>query len=365
MLRISWLCLLGACAAALSISYGDVITHSRFESSGLMGLAAFKSENETRQSADKRDDRGRTFFTGAMMKFLSGKKGLEGRTITRLDKELVWSLNPKEKEYTEMTFTEQREALDRGLANMQGQGPDNKGSVPYKTSGEPTLMVETTGKTFSVSGYEGKQAIATMRMPFFDSTQNRMDTLVLKYDAYLASDSKLSKEFGAFNKAYAAKMKMDLDHFHGLEVMYRYFEKPMTRMGDKLAKLGDVPLKFTFTLMKPMPPPAPQKEGESAKAPKKDEGSDVRVPTSAGDAAGQALGSAFGFFKKKKEKADAEKSETARAEKGIPQGWIEISSGSFEYTDIKLESAKAEDFDLPKDFKKKENAAVAAKADKD
>ena len=362
MIRFSWLCLPGALAAALSLAYGDVVTHSKFQSSGLMGLAAFKSESETRQCADKRDERGKTFFTGAMMKFLSGKKGLDGRTITRLDKELVWTINPKEKEYTEMTFAEQREVMNRGVANMQGQGPDNKGGVPYKTSGDATIDVEKTGKTFSVSGYEGKQIIATMRMPFYDSVEARTDTLVLKYDAYLSGDNALSREFGAFNKAYAKKMKMDLDHFRGLEVLYRYFEKPMTKMGDKLANVGDVPLKFTFTLMKPMPP---QKAGDAkqAKAGEKDDSPDVHVPTSAGDVAGQALGSAFGFFKKKKAKEDAEKSEAARAEKGIPQGWIEISSNSFEYTDIKVESTPGAEYDLPAGLKKKENAAVAAKED--
>ncbi|MEO7426228.1 MAG: hypothetical protein ABI036_13655 [Fibrobacteria bacterium] len=362
MLGFSRLCLPGAFAAlaAVSLAHGDLVTHSKIQSSGLMGLAAFKSENETRQCADKRDDRGKTFFTGAMMKFLSGKKGMEARTITRLDKELAWSINPKEKEYTEMTFAEQREAMNRGVANMQGQ--DDKGGMPYKASGEATVDVEKTGKTFSVSGYEGKQIIATMRMPYYDSLQSRTDTLMLKYDAYLSGDQTLSREFGAFNKAYAKKMKMDLDHFRGLEALYRYFEKPMTKMGDKLANMGDVPLKYTFTLMKPVPP---QKEGEAKqdKSEAKEDSPDVHVPTSAGDAAGQALGSAFGFFKKKKAKEDAEKTETSRAEKGIPQGWIEISSNTFEYTDIKVEATPGSEYELPAGLKKKENAAVAAKED--
>lgn len=343
-----------ALAAALiglapSAPSADVITRSKLESTGFFGLAAFRSESEARQSADKRDDRTKTFFTGAMMKFVSGKKGLDGRSITRLDKEVMWTLNPKEKEYTEMTFDEYRAMLNKPLADAQAQGKETRQSSPYKSAGETTVDVVKTGKTFKVSGYEGKGIIATVRMPYFDSLENRKDTLVVKYDAYLTGDAGLNREMSTFNRNFAARMKMDLDKFRGLEGFYRYLEKPMTKLGDKLGKTGDMPLKFTLTVMKPMPP-----EAKTAKQGRQEEDKSTKAPTSVGDAADEAMGKAFGYFKKKKEKENLAKAEAKKAELGVPEGYVVISSNAFEYTDIKIAPTMAGDYELPKDYRKVE-----------
>lgn len=340
---------------AVSTPSADVITRSKLESTGFLGLAAFKSESEARQSADKRDDRSKTFFTGAMMKFVSGKKGMDGRSITRLDKEVMWTLNPKEKEYTEVTFDEYRAMLNRPLTEAQGQGKDNPKGSPYKSAGETTVDVEKTGKTFKVSGYEGKGIIATVRMPYFDSLENRKDTLVVKYDAFLTGDAGLAKEMSTFNRNFASKLKLDLDKFRGLEAFYHYLEKPMTKLGEKIGKTGEFPLKFTLTVMKPMPP-----EAKSAKQENKKEDTGVKVPTSVGDAAGEAMGLAFGYFRKKKEKENQAKAEAKKAELGVPEGYVLISSNAFEYTDIKIAPTTAGDYELPKDYKKVEKSQQQA-----
>jgi hypothetical protein len=343
--------LLGASAGA----HADVIAKSKMESSGLFGLAGFKSEGESRQSADKRDDRQTTWFTGAMMKFVSGKKGMEGRSILRLDKERMWNLNPKEKEYTEMTFDEYRAMLDRPVQQMQGQ---EKGKPAVKSAGEPTVKVERTGKTFSVSGYKGEEVIATVRMPYSDTVRNRVDTLVVRYDAFLCGDKALTSEFRAFNEAWSKKMRMDMAQFRGLETLFHYLEKPMTRLGKEIAKSGEIPLKFTLVAMQPLS--EEDKAAMKKEEAKEDKGSDLKVPGSVGDAAGQAVGKAFGFFKKKHD--DGKKAEKAAsdAKLGVPEGYYVITSNSFEYTDLKIAPTAAADYELPAGYKKVENKQAAA-----
>jgi hypothetical protein len=353
---------LGLLSAAMALGVAvqaeaDVIAKSKMESSGLFGLAAFKSEGESRQSADKRDDRQTTWFTGAMMKFVSGKKGMEGRTILRLDKERIWNVDPAKKEYTEMTFDEYRALLDRPMQQMQGQGTES-GKPAVQSAGEVTVKVERPGKTFSVSGFTGEQVIATVRMPYRDSVRNRVDTLVVKYDAFLSADKGLASEFRGFNEAWAKKMRMDLAQFRGLELLFNYLEKPMTKLGKEIGKNGEVPLKFTLVAMQPLSEEdkAAMKKGEA----KEDKESDLKVPGSVGDAAGQAMGKAFGFFKKKHE--DGKKAEKAAsdAKLGVPEGYYVITSNAFEYTDLKIAPTAAADYELPQGFKKVENKQTAS-----
>lgn len=348
-----------AAAVLLGVSSGaraDVIAKSKMESSGLFGLASFKSEGESRQTADKRDDRNTTWFTGTMMKFVSGKKGMEGRSVIRLDKERMWNINPKEKEYTEMTFDEYRAMANRPVQEMQGGTSGGKPAV--KSAGEPTVKVERTGKTFAVSGYKGEEVIATVRMPYTDTVRNRVDTLVVRYDAFLTDDKTLTKEFQAFNETWSKKMRMDMAQFRGLELLFNYLEKPMTKLGKEIAKNGEIPLKFTLVAMQPM-----SEEDKAAMAKeesKKEDKPDLKVPGSVGDAAGQAVGQAFGFFKKKKDKEKKEEKAANNAKLGVPDGYYVITSNSFEYTDIKIAPTAAADYDLPAGFKKVENKQTAS-----
>ncbi len=76
---------------------GDVTTHSTIQ------VAGEKQRRETR-----------TEMSGTLGRMMAGGNQ-ESVEIVRLDKELIWSVNPKDKSYTEMTFQQLREM-------MQGMG---------------------------------------------------------------------------------------------------------------------------------------------------------------------------------------------------------------------------------------------------
>jgi hypothetical protein len=341
----------------------DLILKSRLQSSGLAGLGAFKMESLSHQNDVNRDDQNTTHFTGALLKWVSGKKGMDTRNIVRLDKEVIWDIKAKDKEYTELTFEEQHRLLQQGLTSMQPEGASSgqNGGAPIRSAGEPTVEVQETGKTFKVSGFEGKGVLATVTMPYYDSTENRLDTLVVRYDGYLCHDAALSREMNTFNQAYADKLKISMASLRGLDILFRYLEKPMAKLGEKLGKDG-VPLKFNLTLMKPKGPADASKGGDDASASGNQGDSEeesLHLPTSTGDAAGQAMKSAFGFFKKKHDKAKAEEQEKAAKEKqaaaaakGVPTTWVEISSNDFEYTEIQIAKVDPATFDLPAGYKK-------------
>jgi hypothetical protein len=65
-------------------------------------------------------------WTKGMMKTFTGGKPAESAQIIRLDKERVWTVNPKDKTYTEMTFAEFRDAIKKGqeASKNEEQVPD-------------------------------------------------------------------------------------------------------------------------------------------------------------------------------------------------------------------------------------------------
>jgi hypothetical protein len=74
-------------------------------------------------TADKQTTESVTKWTSGLMKTMSGGKPIETINIVRLDKQVVWSVNPKEKEYTEMTFQEFRDMLKKGIAQTEKEEP--------------------------------------------------------------------------------------------------------------------------------------------------------------------------------------------------------------------------------------------------
>jgi hypothetical protein len=70
-------------------------------------------------AGDRAADMTTTTWLSGMMKTVAGKKPIEATTIVRLDKEVIWTLDPKKKTYTEMTFAEFREQMQKAAAEME------------------------------------------------------------------------------------------------------------------------------------------------------------------------------------------------------------------------------------------------------
>ncbi|MCB9357824.1 MAG: hypothetical protein H6508_08465 [Calditrichaeota bacterium] len=88
------------------------------------GFGGFESSQTTFFTADKSSDVSKSKWTSGFMKIATGGKEQQGTTITRLDKELVWTLDDRKKTYTEMTFEEFREMLKKATADLQGDEED-------------------------------------------------------------------------------------------------------------------------------------------------------------------------------------------------------------------------------------------------
>jgi hypothetical protein len=100
----------------VSSAQADVIRKHR-TASQFMGSSEGTSTDY--YTADKYTSESTLRWTAGMMKTLSHGKETLSTQITRLDRELVWTLDPAKKTYTEMTFAEFREMMKKGMTEMK------------------------------------------------------------------------------------------------------------------------------------------------------------------------------------------------------------------------------------------------------
>ena len=100
----------------VSSAQADVIRKHR-TASQFMGSSEGTSTDY--YSSDRHSSESTLRWTAGMMKTLSRGKETLSTQITRLDRELVWTLDPGKKTYTEMTFAEFREMMKKSMTEME------------------------------------------------------------------------------------------------------------------------------------------------------------------------------------------------------------------------------------------------------
>jgi len=194
----------------LAIADVQVQTLSRVSLTG--GLGTMESNSKAEYQADKRAETRDFRIVGGIVGALS--KGSQTNVdITRLDKDLVWELDPKAKTCTE-----------RPIALPTDQGPSGV-KVETKTSGTPPparhrvtkseLKVEKTGKTKDINGFPCAEYLMTWEVVLEDTATKEKTDEVMTTDLWttpLTDDLKKAKAAqDAFNKAYARKLGADMD----------------------------------------------------------------------------------------------------------------------------------------------------------
>ena len=110
--------------------HADITIKSTVTSKGLVGLTNMEGSQTQMIAGDKAKTASNIKMTNKVMKFLGAGKPQESAEITRLDKELFWDVNLKDKEYNERTFAEVRAEMEKGAATS-GQ---REGEICERTS---------------------------------------------------------------------------------------------------------------------------------------------------------------------------------------------------------------------------------------
>ncbi len=348
----------------------DVTIQEKTVTTGLGGFGSGTSERTMVVAGDKsRSDEAFT-YTGRF-KTLVGSKPRASAEIVRLDKELVWSLEPDKKQYGEMTFAEMREAMAKGMANAQAEmkKPENQ-KAQQQAEMDFKVDVQRTGKKDVINGFKAENVILTLTATPKDKKTGEKGAAGYKMtlDQWISNDTQGQSEMLAYYRKFAEKLGVDPQIKAMAGGLMAQYGDGVKQLAAKMKDLKGYPVRSTMTMGLDMGL-TPEQQAQMAKAQKdaKKEAAEQREKQdnredaeAAGSATRSALGGnlkgALGGFLGHKASKAVEK----KAEKGMTSDSDDSGEVGFSFkatTDvIKMSTGPAAaSFDVPSDFKKVEH----------
>lgn len=172
-----------ALSSALS---ADIRIKSDIKMDGLVGLMNMEGTTDNILSGDKSKALSTMKMTNSVMKFLGAGKPMETAEIIRLDKEVFWELDLKDREYKEQTFAEVRADIGKSLAEGKKERAKHLKDHPEDTlSFKTTFTVSKTGKSETIAGHEADQYFVTM-VTYGQSQEGGKGKMKIEMDTWLA-----------------------------------------------------------------------------------------------------------------------------------------------------------------------------------
>ena len=190
-----------AVALALPCLAGaDVLVKQKTVSEGLGGFGNATVEGSLVVSGDESRSEDRVTYTGRF-KTLAGSKPAETVSITRLDKDVVWSLDPAKKEYSELTFAEMKAMMEKGSEEMQKATRTQDDGMTF------TVDVKKTGAKKDVNGFACEQVVITCSGKPTDPKQAaEIQQVRMTMDQWLMPKAPGGAEMAAYHKMFAEKL---------------------------------------------------------------------------------------------------------------------------------------------------------------
>jgi hypothetical protein len=367
--------LFGAGASAADVTLTQAI---RIDAGGTLAMLGSSGTSTTFVSGEKARVDNRMEASGMMARFAGN---MDSSMILRLDREVLWQLDPGSRQYTEMTFEELRAQADEAMAQieqMEGGGmPIDEGDCRWS---EPVLSVEETGEKERFAGVRAEQTLITASQTC-ELPEGKSCEVRWSLDYWMAKKAPGGKETVAYSDAMARALGGD--DTAALVQMQARGLMAMFKQGwdDVLAKTEGMkghPVKTVMSLT--MGGPACTTEGgqqialddvwssafdaglESGAATAAGQVGNVAAREAAeaagsgigGSIAGSAVGSATrdlasGLFNKfnknRKEKREEERAEVEAA--SVEDGFVQLFTISTELTDVDKGRVDASRFEIP------------------
>ena len=188
---------------------GDAIKVVRHVRMPIFGGVVESDSTEWITPQMKRDDsvtRMKGGFLGVVGKMAGGNGA--GVTITRLDKDLAWQLDPKKKTYQESSLTAYREVRDKQMEASR---------LPKKTVRlvDSDFKVTATGRERTLNGWPCKQYLTDGYLEFEETESKVRSRWTFHNEQWNTEATPLLKDFQetelAFHRNYIAKIGLAAD----------------------------------------------------------------------------------------------------------------------------------------------------------
>lgn len=209
MRKIVFLSVVLIVAMGAACAWADVTKESFTRSSGFNGNGAYEGTTVTRIQGHKQSETSNIKFTGAFLSKMTGAG--ESTSITRVDKGVVWMLDPKRKSYTEHPLAG-FDPGDEGEDYDDDMTSGDEEEAPRANVTRNEFSVRKTGASKIINGFACEEYLMTWLMELQDretreKTLNTMETR-LWTTPETAAIKKLTAEENAFSKALLKKMGM-------------------------------------------------------------------------------------------------------------------------------------------------------------
>lgn len=295
------------------------VTRKHHTTGQMMG--ANESTSTEYYTADRSATESSTQWTSGMMKTMTHGKPQETINIVRLDKELVWNVDVKEKKYQEETFADFRKQLEESQKKLK----DSEEELPDTTAEdmfEWTTEDKSDPNPKTIHGWTCKNVhiIATGV-----NKQNAEDKVWLTLDAWNSPDVPGSEDIRAFHERYLKTLGIDVEAMmSGLSQAVMLYQKQMQAMVEAGKKAPGEPVQSSMEIKR-----------RQIKGP--------NIGKAIGEGAMDNLTSKLPFGKKKKETKQEAPEYVEKVKFSSSTELLEATSGAID----------AVKFEVPAGFKKK------------
>lgn len=258
----------------MGLTAADVKTETFSRVSLLTGIGTAEVTAVTEYQGDKCAANQSTKMVGGLVGAVAGKPQ-SSVEITRLDKDVIWDLNPAKKTYAERPI-----ALPTDRLHAEGQGGQSGQRSPYRIV-KSDMKVTKTGQSKSINGFPCIEYLMTWEVVLEDTASKTQVTQVMTMDMWntpltdqLTQVQTAQADFGRkLAQKYGVELSPDETQRMGMGMftsMYGLDPKEAAQKFDEadkeLAKIEGYPVvtdikwqvKGDSTAKKPEPEPAPQ-----------------------------------------------------------------------------------------------------------
>jgi hypothetical protein len=239
-----WLPALILALLLASSASADVVIKETVVSEGLSGFGNGTTQRTMIVAGDKSRFEDENTYTGRFKTFAGGGKPRTSVSITRLDKEVIWSVDPPKQQYSEMTFDEMRKMMAAGAAEI-----DKNKSAPADAEMTFTVDVQRTGAKQDINGFPAEQVIVTcVGAPKNPQKGSESAGFRMVMDQWLTKSAPGAQEMADFQRRFAEKLGLDAEMSSVNPMARRMYGSAMKELAEKLKGLGGFAVKSTFLI---------------------------------------------------------------------------------------------------------------------
>lgn len=190
-------------------AWADVTIETAVKNGGIGGMGGFEGTTVSTFSGLKERSESTIKFTGT---FLGAVQRMAGGgpsvTITRVDRGLIWTLNPEKKSYTEQPITARRP--EPGAQQRPRQDQEKSDVVITKSE----FKVERTGAKRTINGFPCEEYIATWLIETLNQKTQERGRSLMKSNLWTTPETaditRVREEQQAYHQAYLKKAGFEI-----------------------------------------------------------------------------------------------------------------------------------------------------------